>query len=325
MKGNSPGMYCLELCFDSSPEKPKECRPISIHPSTLDKSYRRGRDYDWQYFFGPSPLGADPHAQFEIQIRTSILTSATQSIGFWSFYYDGYQPNGNAFVISNENNPSAKETGYLDRWVILQFYETTTTATQSVQPYFSDYFTAAGLSARNRFNVTDNAVCVWFQVHDLGKGSRYWLRYDWMSPSNETRTTQFYDFTATNSTVSSLYFPSSGWACMDIAGHDPANRPGLWRVEVYYRHEATEWIRGFSATFPIEKPVETSTTTTGPAAELESPWRAPSLLLAIVAAVILVCLAVSLRFLRRRSNSRKQPQDGTDTRQFKIKRQVMTR
>jgi|GEM_PF-6851826 len=315
VRSHSPGMYCLELCFDSSPEKPKECRPISFHPPTLDKTYRRGSDYDWQYFFGPSPLGADPHAQFEIQIRTSILTNSSQSIGFHSFYYDGYQPKGNAFVFSNEDNPSAKDTGHLDEWVILQFYET---ETQSVQPYFSDYFTAAGLSARNRFNATDSAVCVWFQVHDLTKGSRYWLRYEWISPSNETRTMQFYDFTATGSTVSSLDFPSSGWACMDIAGHDPANRTGQWRLEVYHRQEATEWVRGFSATFTIEKPVETSTTTTGPAAELESLWRAPGLVLVMVAAGILVCLAVSLRFLGRRSNSRNQPQDRAGTGQSEI-------
>jgi hypothetical protein len=46
------------------------------------KLFTRGQDYDWQRYWGSSPLSSDSHLQFELKVRNSILTKYANRIDF---------------------------------------------------------------------------------------------------------------------------------------------------------------------------------------------------------------------------------------------------
>ncbi len=81
-------VFTLNLRSDSargSPIEEENLFPMGIY---FFHVAQRGPDYDWQYYFGPSPRNSDPHPQFEIQVRSDILTKYAYDIGFVSGYTD---------------------------------------------------------------------------------------------------------------------------------------------------------------------------------------------------------------------------------------------
>ena len=83
----TPGVYELYLKFSS---------PSSVSPTDTDTTegtafrvaFNKGSDYDWKYAFAPSPLSSANHSQFEVEIRTAILTKNSTDIGFYTSYAD---------------------------------------------------------------------------------------------------------------------------------------------------------------------------------------------------------------------------------------------
>jgi len=95
--------YTLELWFDTNNTRvPEGSKAEGVYNLALDSSsskgptelndhftgtplkelFTKGKDYDWKYFFGPSPLSQNNHPQFEIKISTKILTKYSNEIGF---------------------------------------------------------------------------------------------------------------------------------------------------------------------------------------------------------------------------------------------------
>ncbi len=52
------------------------------------KAFSRGKDYDWKYVFAPSKLNSKPHPQFNVKIRTDILTKYSDKINVSASYID---------------------------------------------------------------------------------------------------------------------------------------------------------------------------------------------------------------------------------------------
>jgi hypothetical protein len=50
--------------------------------TSLYKVFHRGVDYDWKYAFAPSETYSKPHPQFNVKIRTDILTKYSKIIDF---------------------------------------------------------------------------------------------------------------------------------------------------------------------------------------------------------------------------------------------------
>jgi hypothetical protein len=80
------GVYELSLSFsDSNPIEQEAKPPIG---TSFQKKFSKGQDYDWKYAFAPSPLNPANHTQFEVKVRTDILTEYSTNIGFITGYAD---------------------------------------------------------------------------------------------------------------------------------------------------------------------------------------------------------------------------------------------
>ena len=99
--GAVKGFYNLELAF-VNPTKPTEVDSSLGVGTALFRVFKKGIDYDWQYYFGPSAIKAEDHTQFEVKVHTGILTEYSGEPAF-SSYYDDYK-NDTLRIQSNINN-----------------------------------------------------------------------------------------------------------------------------------------------------------------------------------------------------------------------------
>jgi len=123
---NTPGAYNLALLMNGNSvnqsttlQTAKIGTPFDVH--------QKGKDYDWQYYCGPSSQSPDNHTQIEVQVLTKILTKYSNDIHFLSSF--GVQ---NSYVLTSPN--------YAEDWGHLVFLSytiptntTTTSTTQSSQ------------------------------------------------------------------------------------------------------------------------------------------------------------------------------------------------
>ena len=100
------GLYVLQLVPQSGGwyESPK-----NIDGLAFSHHFKRGQDYDWRGFVGPSPLDPSDHVQFEFKVRTSILTqnAKTNSDGNKqiNYYVSVVNANGIAQLSSGNGIP----------------------------------------------------------------------------------------------------------------------------------------------------------------------------------------------------------------------------
>jgi hypothetical protein len=81
----SEGVYTLRIRSTSSSPPTEIPDPVSGIPFSRD--YHKGVDYDWRYFFAPSPLSSKPHVQVKAEFKTDIILrsdNASREIIFYS-------------------------------------------------------------------------------------------------------------------------------------------------------------------------------------------------------------------------------------------------
>jgi hypothetical protein len=82
------GVYNLNLDTHSS-LPPAEVPDVTGIPFARD--FHKPEDYDWRYFFAPSPLSSTPHVQVKAKFKTDILLrsdNSSREIIFFSSYLD---------------------------------------------------------------------------------------------------------------------------------------------------------------------------------------------------------------------------------------------
>jgi hypothetical protein len=56
--------------------------------TALFRNFSRGTDYDWKYSFSPSVLSPTSHAQFNVKIKTTILTKYFDKVNIYFIFFD---------------------------------------------------------------------------------------------------------------------------------------------------------------------------------------------------------------------------------------------
>ena len=77
-------------------EREKFCKFKSNQGSSVvgipfSRDFHKGEDYDWRYFFAPSPLSSTPHVQIKSKFKTDILLrsdNSSREIIFFGSYFD---------------------------------------------------------------------------------------------------------------------------------------------------------------------------------------------------------------------------------------------
>jgi hypothetical protein len=115
VKSDAPhasGVYNLVIYFGST-TTPEEVAIPAEGWRFPERGYTKPKDYDWSYYFGPSAFFNFPHSQFEVKIRTDILTNSGKSmkIGFNSSYVDA---NG-ILLIPNYYYPPGITMKFVDK------------------------------------------------------------------------------------------------------------------------------------------------------------------------------------------------------------------
>jgi len=105
------GVYNLALVSSSSGFTEVDTIPgtsIKYSGTSFYSVFKKGVDYDWRFYVGPSPLSPDNHLQFEIKVLTGTLTNNAKTnsegnnqINFYAGLADDSGKSGDAHLAAN--------------------------------------------------------------------------------------------------------------------------------------------------------------------------------------------------------------------------------